>query len=143
MSEEPRFDWPTILRSVAIIVGASTVVGFAIPPIITLAFGLFNTGYAAGNEFFNWGYWVVAWIATFVQGAYFLRHVGEKIVDDMLVVAIVSMIALVIIKFIVAIVYLPITADGQPVSLMTGIDAAGALAIVVVAMVAARMNAYK
>ena len=143
MAEEPRFDWPAIARSVAIIVGASAVVGFAVPPIITLAFGLFNTGYAAGNDLFNWGYWVVAWIATFVQGAYFLRHVGEKIVDDMLVVAIVSMILLVIIKFIVAIVYLPITADGRPVSLMTAIDAGGALLIVVIALIAARMNAYK
>jgi len=142
MAEEPRFDWPTIIRSVAIIVGASAIVGFAIPPVITVVFGLYNTGYAAGNEFYNWGYWVAAWIATFVQGAYFLRHVGDKIVDDMLVVAIVSMIVLVVVKFIVAIVYLPITEDGQPIGLMTGIDAAGALAIVVVAMVAARMNRY-
>ena len=142
MAEEPRFDWPTIARSVAIIVGASAVVGFAVPPLITLAFGLYNTGFAAGNVFFNWGYWVAAWVATFVQGAYFLKHVGTKIVDDMLVVAIVSMIVLVVVKFIVAIVYLPIAEDGQPLGLMTGIDAAGALAIVVVAMIAARMNQY-
>ena len=142
MAEEPRFDWPTIARSVAIIVGASALVGFAVPPIITLAFSLGTTGYAAGNEFFNWGYWVAAWVATFVQGAYFLKHVGEKIVDDMLVVAIVSMIVLVVVKLIVGIVYLPLTADGQPGQIMTGIDAAGALAIVVVAMVAARMNRY-
>jgi hypothetical protein len=142
MTEEPRFDWPTIFRSVAIIVGASALVGFAIPPLLTLAFGMYNTGYAAGNDIFNWGFWIAAWIATFVQGAYFLKHVGTKIVDDMLVVAIGSMILLVIVKFIVAIVYLPITQDGQPLPLMTGIDAGGALMIVVVALIAARMNRY-
>ncbi len=142
MAEEPRFDWPTIARSVAIIVGVSAVVGFGVPPGITLAFGLYNTGRIAGNEIFNWAFWVVAWALVFVQGAYFLSHVGPKIVDDMLVVAIISAFLLVVVKFIVAFVYQPVTADGQFVPLITGIDVGGALMLVLVALIAARMNRY-
>jgi len=142
MAEEPRFDWPTIWRSIAIIVGIPTVIGFAAPPLLTLAFGQVNTGYAAGNEIFNWGFWLVAWGLTFAQAAYFLRHVGDKIIDDMLVVAIISAFMLVVIKLIVAVVYLPLSADGKALSLMTPTDAGGALMMVVVALIGARLNRY-
>jgi hypothetical protein len=142
MAEEPRFDWPTIWRSIAIIVGIPAVIGFAAPPLLTLAFGQVNTGYAAGNELFNWGFWIIAWGLTFAQAAYFLRHVGDKIIDDMLVVAIISAFLLVIIKLTVAIIYLPISADGKILPLMTGIDAGGALLMVLVALIGARMNRY-
>jgi len=142
MADEPRFDWPTIARAVAIIVGGCALIGFAAPPLITLAFSLGNTGYAAGNQFFSWGFWIAAWALTFAQGAYFLRHVGEKVIDDMLVVAIISALLLVVIKFAVAIIYQPITQDGKFLPIMTTADAGGALMLVVIALIAARMNRY-
>jgi hypothetical protein len=135
MAEEPRFDWSGIIRSTAIIVGGAAALGFAIPPIATLAFGLYNTGTVAGNDIYRIVYWAMAWGLTVLQGAWMLRHVGDRIIDDMLVIAILSALGLVIVKFIVWLVF-------EPVEPFTGLDAGGALLLVVVALIAARANRF-
>jgi hypothetical protein len=135
MSEEPRFDWNGIFRGTAMIVGGAAVIGFAVPPLATLALNLYNTGIVAGNEIYRIVYWAVAWALTVVQGAWMLRHVGDRIIDDMLVIAIISALGLVIIKFVIWIVY-------EPVAPFTGLDAGGALLLIVVALVAARANRF-
>ena len=142
MTDEPRFDWPAILRVTGIVVGGPAVVGFVIPPVATLAFGLYNTGIVAGNEIYQWFFWVVAWALTFWQGSWMLRRVGDKIIDDMLVVSMIAAVILLIIKIVIGIAYMPISSDGQTVSLVTGIDAGGALMLVVVALIGARINKY-
>lgn len=142
MAEEPRFDWPSILRSIAIIAGVTGLLGFALPPALTLALTLYKTGFVAGNDLFTWGFWAVAWILTFVQGAWILRHVGTKIIDDMLVVAIGSAFLLFVLKLIIAFVYEPISPDGKALPIANGIDAGGAVMLVIVALIAARANRY-
>lgn len=142
MAEEPRFDWPAIFRVVGIVVAGAAIAGFAIPPVATLALGLVNTGIAAGNEIYRWVYWVIAWVLTLWQGAWMLRRVGDKIIDDMLVMSMIAAVALVVIKFIIALVYVPLGSDGQPLTILTGIDAGGALMLIVVALVGARINRY-
>lgn len=141
MAEEPRFDWPAIFRVVGIIVGITALVGFVIPPVATLALRLGNTGFAAGNVIYQWFFWLVAWGLTIWQGSWMLRRVGDKIIDDMLVVAMIAAAALVIIKVIIAIAYQPIGSDGQ-VFFLDGTDAGGALLLIVVALVGARINKY-
>jgi hypothetical protein len=142
MAEEPRFDWPAIFRVVGIIVGGAAAVGFVAPLAITPAFKLYNTGIVAGNEIYQWAYWVVAWGLTIWQGAWMLRRVGDKIIDDMLVVSLIAAPVLVVIKLIIALAYLPVGSEGQPLTILTGIDAGGALMLIVIALVAARINKY-
>jgi len=142
MAEEPRFDWQAIFRVVGIIVGGAAVFGLAVPPLVTLAFGLVNTGIAAGNEIFQWLFWIVAWGLTIWQGAWMLRRVGDKIIDDMLVVSLIAAPTLVVIKMIIALVYQPVNSDGQLLTILTAIDAGGALMLIVVALVGARVNKY-
>lgn len=135
MSEESRFDWGGIFRSSAIIVGGAAVLGFAIPPVATLALSLYNTGTVAGNDIYRFVYWATAWGLTVLQGSWMLRQVGDRIIDDMLVTSIISALGLTIIKFIIWIVYAP----EQP---FTTLDAGGALLLIVVALIAARANKY-
>lgn len=142
MAEEPRFDWQAIFRVVGIIVGGTAVFGLAVPPLVTLAFGLVNTGITAGNEIFQWLFWIVAWGLTIWQGAWMLRRVGDKIIDDMLVVSLIAAPTLVVIKMIIALAYQPVNSDGQLLTILTAIDAGGALMLIVVALVGARVNKY-
>ena len=117
------------------IVGGAALVGFVVPPVATLALKLYNTGTVAGNDIYRIVFWATAWGLTVVQGAWMLRHVGERIIDDMLVVAIISALALMIVKFIIWLVYAP---EGW----FTGLDAGGALLLIVVALIAARTNRF-
>jgi hypothetical protein len=142
MAEEPRFSWPAIFRVVGIVVGVTAAVGLVIPLAVTPAFKLYNTGVVAGNEIYQWAFWVVAWALTIWQGAWMLRRVGDKIIDDMLVVSLIAAPALVVIKLIIAFAYQPIGSDGQPLTILTAIDAGGALMLIVVALVGARINKY-
>lgn len=135
MSEEPRFDWGAIFRSAGIVVGGAGVLGFAIPPIATLALSLYSTETAAGNDIYRLVYWASAWGLTVLQGSWMLRQVGDRIIDDMLVIAIISALGLVILKFIIWLVYAPV----QP---FTALDAGGAILLVVVALIAARANRF-
>jgi len=135
MAEEPRFDWSAIFRVVGIIVAGAAAVGFIIPPVATLALGLYNTGIAADNELYQAAYWIVAWGLTIWQGAWMLRRVGDKIIDDMLVMSIIAAPILIVLKMIINLVY----ASSE---IITAIDAGGALLLVAVALVGARINRY-
>ncbi|MBN1431037.1 MAG: hypothetical protein JXB07_21895 [Anaerolineae bacterium] len=135
MADEPRFDWPAIFRVTGIVVGVPTVLGFVIPPALTLAFGDDHTGTVAGHEIFQWAFWIIAWGLTVWQGSWMLRRVGDKIIDDMLVMSMIASVILFIVKVIIAIAY-------EPDDIVTGIDAGGALMLIVVAMVGARVNKF-
>jgi hypothetical protein len=137
MAEEPRFYWPGIFRVVGIVVGGAAAIGFIIPPAATLAFKLYNTGTVADNEIYQAAYWVVAWALTIWQGSWMLRRVGDKIIDDMLVMSIIAAPVLVVIKIVINLIYVPIESG-----ILGGIDAGGALLLIVVALVAARVNKY-
>lgn len=141
MAEEPRFDWPAIFRVAGIIVAGAAAAGFIVPPAITLALGLYDTGIVAGNEIYHWFFWIVAWGLTVWQASWMLRRVGDKIIDDMLVVSMIAAAALVVVKLVIAFAYQPIGSDGQPF-VLSGIDAGGALMVIVVALVGARINKY-
>ena len=136
-SEEPRFDWGGIFRSAGIIVGGAGVLGFIIPPIATLAFSLGTTEVVASNVIYQIVYWASAWGLTVLQGSWMLRTVGDKIIDDMLVIAIISALGLVILKLIIWLVY-----EGPSQLPFTGLDAGGALLLILVALIAARANKY-
>ncbi len=142
MADEPRFNWSAIFRVVAIVVGGAAIIGFVVPPVATLAFKLYHTGIVAGNEIYQWAYWVVAWALTIWQGSWMLRRVGDKIIDDMLVMSMIAAPTLVVIKLVIAFVYQPLGSDGQPLAILSFIDAAGALVLIVVALVGARINKY-
>ncbi|MBN1313581.1 MAG: hypothetical protein JXB30_19405 [Anaerolineae bacterium] len=142
MADEPRFDWSAILRVTAIVVGVPAVVGLAIPPIVTLAFGLYDTGIAAGNEIYRWFFWVIAWGLVIWQGSWMLRRVGDKIIDDMLVMSMIAAVLLIIVRAIISIAYVPINSNGQPLPIITAIDAGGALMLIVVALIGARTNKF-
>jgi hypothetical protein len=137
MAEEPRFDWPAIFRVVGIVVGGAAAIGFIVPPVATMAFGLYNTGAAADSEFYQWAYWVVAWALTIWQGAWMLRRVGDKIIDDMLVMSIIAAPILVLLKILINLIYVPIETG-----LLSAVDVGGALMLIVVALVGARINKY-
>jgi len=135
MSEEPRFDWGGILRSSGIIIGGPALIGFLVPLIVTPLFSLGTTQVVTDNVIFWIVYWAVAWGLTFMQGAWMLRNVGDKIIDDMLVIAIISALGLVILRFVIWLVY-------EPQQAFTTLDAGGALLLVVVALIAARTNRF-
>ncbi len=71
-----------------------------------------------------------------------IRQVHERIIDDMLVTSVIAAVVLIIVKFIVWIAYEPVGSEGQPLFAITGIDAGGALMLIVVAMIGARANRY-
>jgi hypothetical protein len=142
MAEEPRFDMPAILRALAIIVGVTGLFGFLVPVVVTLAFKLVNTGPAAGNEIFRWAFWAIAWALTIWQGSVMLRRVHDAIIDDMILTAAIAAVLLLIIKFIMALVYVPIRSNGELVPLLSTIDVGGALILIVVAVIGSRTNRF-
>lgn len=71
-----------------------------------------------------------------------IREVHERIIDDMLVTSAIAAVALIIFKFVIWIAYEPIGSEGQRLFAITGIDAGGALMLIVVAMIGARANRY-
>jgi hypothetical protein len=135
MEEEPRFNWPAIFRVVGIVVAGPVALGLIVPPIATLALKLYTTGIAADNEIYQWAYWVVAWGLTIWQGSWMLRRVGDKIIDDMLVMSMIAAPILVVLKMIINLIY----AASQ---ILGAADAGGALVLIVVALIGARVNKY-
>src|SRR5690349_19642453 len=120
MSEESRFDWGSIFRSSGIVVGGAGLIGFIVPPLFTLILSLGTTQRVVDSDIYQFVFWAVAWGLVFPQGTWMLKHVGDRIIDDMLVIAIISALALLILRLIIFVVYgasLPFTA----------IDAGGAL----------------
>jgi len=145
--DESRFDWPAILRASGIIIGGPTLYGFIIPVVIALAFTVSIRAISA-NEIYRWIFWLIAWGLTVLQGSWMLREVHDRIIDDMLVTSILSAVVLVVIKIITAFIFDPRpdyvgpTNPGDPLPIITAIDAGGAMIMVVVGLVAARVNKY-
>jgi hypothetical protein len=140
--EEARFDWSAIGRASLIIVGVTAVFGLIVPALGAVAVAGWDTLKVSGNEIYRWAYWAVAWGLTVWQGAWMIRQVHERIIDDMLVTSVIAAVFLIIVKFIVWIFYEPIGSEGQRLFAITGIDAGGALMLIVVAMIGARANRY-
>ena len=142
--DEGRFDWRAIARVCGIIVGVTAA--FALVAPIVGAFidgnGPIGPFTIAGNVIYRWLFWAIAWGLTIWQSGWMLRQVGERIVDDMLVTSIICAVALMIIKVAVWLAFEPAAADGTLLLPITGIDAAGGLMLVVIALVGARMNRY-
>jgi hypothetical protein len=142
MADEHRFDWGAILRASGIIIGIATVYAFVVP--IAGAFadgdGPISTGTVAANQIYRWLFWALAWGVTIWQGAWMIRQVHDRIIDDMLVTAVIVGVVLLIVKIVVWAIY--IVGSEQDIFPITGIDAAGALTLVVVALIGARANRY-
>jgi len=137
-ANEPRFDVPAIARAAAVIIGATAVFGFAVPALITVLFDptSSSTSPAASSVIFTWAFWGVSWGLTVWQGAWMLRDVGhDRILDDVLVLAVICAIVLLIVKIMIALVY-------EAESVFTGFDVGGALVLLVVALVGARANRF-
>ncbi len=141
MADEPRFDWPAILRVVGIITAVSAVIGFGAPIVFTLVLSKVNTGPVAGSQIYRLVYWLAAWALMFWQGQWMLNTVGDKIIDDMLVTSVIIAVLMMVIMFVVWIVYVPVNAGGQPI-VLTGFDAIGAVGLLIIGVVAARINRY-
>lgn len=141
-----RFDWPAIGKSLAFVVGIPTV--YAIVSVLALALTVnefvgqndLDTLKVSGSVLYRFFFWASAWGVTVWRGAVMIREVHERIIDDMLVLAIASMIILMIVRFIVWLSFAPINPDGTPQFFLTSIDAGGALLLIVVALIGARAN---
>jgi hypothetical protein len=142
MAEEPRFDMPAIFRALAVIVGVTGLFGFLVPAVVTMAFNPGPTGPAAGNEIFRWAFWAIAWALTIWQGSVMLRRVHDAIIDDMILTAAIAAVLLLIVKFIMALVYVPVNDEGELLPLISTIDAGGALILIVVAVIGSRANRF-
>lgn len=144
---ESRFDWPAIFRVSGIIIAGPLIIGFLIPFLLALALNV-PVRVSSANEIYRWAYWLVAWGLTVWQGAWMLREVHDRIIDDMLVTAAITGVVLLIIRVIISLVFdpRPDYVDpnnlGDPLPLITAIDAGGALIMAVVGLVGARVNKY-
>lgn len=142
--EEQRFDWRAIARATSIIIGITALFGLITP--VVGAFidgnGPIDTGVVSGSQIYRWLFWTIAWALTIWQASWMIRHVGDRIIDDMLVTSILAAIVLIIVKFIVWLIFEPTGPDGQQLLPITAIDAAGGLMLVVMALVGARINRY-
>ena len=136
-ANEPRFDFPAIARAAAVIIGGTAVFGFAVPALITILFDptSSSTTPAVSNVIFTWAFWGVSWGLTVWQGAWMLRDVGDRILDDVVVLAVICAIVLLIVKIMIALIY-------EAESIFTGFDVGGALVLLVVALVGARANRF-
>jgi len=141
MNEAP-YDWPAIFRVTGIVVGITAVAGLVVPILAAMAVGPWDTLKVSGNEIYRFGYWALAWGLLIWQGSWMLRAVHDRIVNDMLLTGGIVAVILLIVKFVVWFVYWPINSEGQRIFAITGIDAAGALITMVVALIAARVNRY-
>jgi len=140
--QDSRFYWPGIFRAAGVVILGVGLFGFIVPLALSYAFGLPNTTEMSGNEIYRWMYWVVAWALIFWRGYVMIRDIHDRIIDDMLVVAVICAVTLLVLKIIIALIYVPYNDRGELLPLITAIDTGGALLTIVVAMVAARMNRY-
>ena len=136
-ADEPRFDIPAIARAAAIIIGGTTLFGFAIPALITILFDptSSSTTPVVSNVIFTWAFWGLSWGLTLWQGAWMVRTVGDRILDDSVVLAVICAVVLLIVKIAIALVY-------EAENIFTGFDVGGALVLLVVALIGARANRF-
>lgn len=141
-AQESRFDWPAIMRVSGIIVGVSAAYGLIVPVAGALAVTEWDTLKVSGNEIYRWLYWAIAWGLTVWQGSWMRKAVHDRIIDDMIVVAVITAIALIIVKVIIWFIYEPVNSAGTTLLPITSIDAGGALIMVVVAFIGAGTNRF-
>lgn len=141
-----RFDWPAIGKSLAFVVGIPTVLAFVIVLGLALTVNEYigandlDTLKVSGSFLYRFAFWASAWGVVLWRGAVMIREVHERIIDDMLVLAVVATIILFIVRIIVWISFEPVNSDGSPQFFLTSVDAGGALLMILVALIAARAN---
>ena len=141
-AEEARFDWGAIARATGIIVGGTALIGVIVPLALTVLLKLGHTGRVAGNDIYRWGFWAVAWALTLWQGTTMLRRVHDAIIDDMIVTAVLSAVILFFVKLLLNLTLEPLNEQGALLPVVTAIDTGGALVLVVVAIISARVNRF-
>ena len=138
----PRFDWPEILKAV-IVTGIGSLIYAVAVPIIGALLGSGNTGPTAGNDIFLWTSRGVLWALIIWRGAAMGRVVGDRIVDDMLVSAVLASGVWLVIKIVVIVlIYGAVKADGTPVALVDLNDLLGIVAALVISWLGAKANRY-
>src|SRR5690606_36689502 len=137
---EPRFDWGAIFRAATIVIVVTAIIGFAIPPIMTIALGYNHTGRVAGNDLYRWAYWGVAWALTIWQGAWMRRVVGDRIWDDMAFVSVIVAEVRFVRKLLMPLIYEPISSEGELMPIVTTLDTGGALILIFVSFLGAGTN---
>lgn len=136
----PRFDWGEIIKAVVIVGVGSLIYALAVPMIGALLGGG-STGPTAGNDIFLWTSRGLLWALVIWRGAAMLRVVGDRIVDDMLVVAVISSVVWLVIKAVVIVtVFQAVRADGTPVSLIDVNDLLAVGAAVLISWLGAKAN---
>ncbi len=141
-AEEARFDWGAIARATGIIVGGTALIGVIVPLALTVLLKLGHTGRVSGNDIYRWGFWAVAWALTLWQGTTMLRRVHDAIIDDMIVTAVLSAVILFFVKLLLNLTLEPLNEQGALLPVVTAIDTGGALVLVVVAIISARVNRF-
>lgn len=146
---ERRLDWPAILRSTVMVVAVTTAYALIVPivgallvrEIIPLPYD-WDVLKISGHGIYRVLYWMLAWGLIVWRGAAMIREVHERIIDDMLVVSVLTAIAMLVVKFVVWIAYEPVSSDGVRLFPITGFDVGGALLLPVIGLIAARINRY-
>jgi hypothetical protein len=136
----PRFDWGEIIKAV-IIVGIGSLVYALAVPMIGALLGGGNTGPTAGNDIFLWTSRGLLWGLIIWRGAAMLGVVGDRIVDDMLVVAAIASLVWLIIKAVVIVsIFQAVKADGTPVALVDVNDLLAVGAALLISWLGAKAN---
>jgi hypothetical protein len=151
---EGRFDWPVIGRATAIIFASAGAFAMLAPlagallvdEVIPLG-AEWSTLNVSGHVVYRFLVWAIAWGVTFVMGQRMINEVHERIIDDMLVTSGLAALMLLILKVVVWLVYEPTiydvnTPQGELLPIVNAVDVGGALLLVVVGLIAARVNQY-
>jgi hypothetical protein len=97
----PRFDWPEVIRVVAIVSVGCLVYAIVVPLAGAIIGGTGDTGPTARNDIVLWLFRGLLWALIIWRGAAMGRVVGDRIVDDMLVAAGVASVVWLVIKVVV------------------------------------------
>lgn len=137
----PRFDWPEIIRAVIIIAIGILAFNLILPVISALVNQTGSTSPLAGNDVFLWVSRGVMWALIIWRGSAMLQVVGDRIVDDMLIVAALSAVIWLVVKIVVlVVVYQGVKADGTPIPFIHINDLLGMAAAVGISWLGAKAN---
>ena len=138
----PRFDWSEIQKAVIIVAIGCLLFGLAVP-IIGAVLGAGDTGPTAGNDIFLWAFRAVMWGLIIWRGAVMGQVVGDRIVDDMLVMAAVASIVWLVVKVgVVVVVFEAVGPDGVPNSLIEINDLFAIGAALLISWLGAKANRF-
>lgn len=113
-SDERVFDWGAIARALAIIVIIPAVYAFATPPLLGTALGHAHTGSIAGNFFYRFVFWGIAWGLILWQGSWMRQAVHDRIVDDMALTGAIAAAFLIGVKFATWFIFQPAVGCSLP-----------------------------